>query len=126
MERPARQAGQATGGDHHKIRARETVVDDALRGLVEPLPVARDATVLVHDDHFHPATLTIARRATVTWRWTGAHQHDLRFRHRRGQPRVAGARARLDGEIRRRFTRAGTYRYLCTLQGGMTGTIRVR
>mgnify|MGYP006137809641 CR=1 FL=1 len=31
------------------------------RGLVDPLPVARDATVLVHDDHFHPATLTVAR-----------------------------------------------------------------
>ena len=116
----------ASGGDHHKIRARETIVDDALRGLVDPLPVARDATVLVHDDHFHPSSITVARNSTVTWRWTGEHAHDLRFRRYRGQPRIAGARPRRGGQTSRRFTRAGTYRYLCTLHPGMTGTVRVR
>ena len=34
----------ATGGDHHKILARETIVDAALAGLVEPLPAAKNAT----------------------------------------------------------------------------------
>ena len=116
----------ASDGDHHKIAAREAIVDEALAGLVEPLPVARDATVIVHDDHFHPATLTVARGATVTWRWAGEHAHDLRFSRKRGLPRVAGARARIRGEVKRRFTRRGTYRYVCTLHDGMGGAIRVR
>jgi len=115
-----------SGGDHHKIRARETVVDDALQGLVDPLPASRDATVLAHDDHFHPGTVTIARGTTVTWRWTGDNAHDLRFAHKRGRPRIPGVRARRAGEVRRRFTRVGTYRYACTLHDGMKGAVRVR
>ena len=107
-------------------RARETIVDEALAGLVEPLPAAKKATVLVHDDHFHPASLTVARGAVVTWRWVGENQHDLRFRRSRGLPRVAASRARTTGSVRRTFRKRGKYRHLCTLHAGMTGRVRVR
>ena len=82
--------------------------------------------MLVHDDHFHPAGLTVARGAAVTWRWVGENQHDLRFRRSRGLRRVAGSRARTAGSVRRTFRKRGKYRYLCTLHAGMTGRVRVR
>ena len=116
----------ASGGDHFKIRARETVVDQALEGLVEPLRASRDATVIVHDDHFHPGTVTVARGSSVSWRWTGENPHDLRFRRTRGLPRIRAAGMRRSGAVRRKFSRRGTYRYLCTLHEGMTGRVRVR
>ena len=123
----------ASGGDHHKILARERIVDDALDGLIEPLPatapvaaVPRAATVLVHDDHFHPASVTIRRGGTVRWKWAGHHRHDLRFRRSRKGPRIAAGKARLKGTATRRFRRRGTYRYVCTLHHGMRGTVVVR
>jgi plastocyanin len=116
----------ATGGDHHKILARERIVDDALRGLVAPDHVPSTATVLVHDDHFHPARVTIRRGGKLRWRWTGHHVHDLRFRRARGLARIASGAARVEGTITRRFRRAGTYRYACTLHAGMRGRVVVR
>ena len=111
-----------SGGDHHKIRARETIVDAALEGLVEPRRAGRSATVMVHDDHFHPAAVTVPRGGAVTWRWAGESSHDLRFRGRR----PAGAPPRASGAVRRRFQQPGTYRYVCTLHEGMRGVVRVR
>jgi len=122
----------ATGGDHHKILARERIVDDALRGLIAPLPASagaalpRTATVLVHDDHFHPARVTIRRGGRVRWRWAGHHPHDLRFRRAPKLPRIRPSAARLEGAMTRRFRRTGTYRYLCTIHRGMRGAVVVR
>jgi plastocyanin len=122
----------ASGGDHEKVLARERIVDDALRGLVEPLPAkarrapAAKATVLVHDDHFHPARVRIRRGGTVRWRWMGHHPHDVRFRRTRALPRMAPALPRLEGAATRRFRRPGTYRYRCTLHRGMRGAVAVR
>ncbi|HEX2085181.1 MAG TPA: plastocyanin/azurin family copper-binding protein [Solirubrobacteraceae bacterium] len=112
----------ASGGDRHKIAARERVVEEALRGLVEPLPAAGRATIGVHDDHFHPAAVTIRRGGTVTWRWLSHHPHDLRFR----RDAARRAPARTSGRVRRRFPRAGTYRFRCTLHAGMRGKVVVR
>ena len=116
----------ATGGDHHKILARERIVDDALRGLIAPDHVPARATVQVHDDHFHPAKVTLRRGGKVTWRWTGHHVHDLRFRRSRRLPGITAVAARTGGQTSRRFRRRGTYRYLCTLHAGMRGAVIVR
>jgi plastocyanin len=116
----------ATGGDHHKILARETIVDDALHGLVAPDHVAANATVHVHDDRFHPARARVRRGGTITWRWAGEHAHDLRFRRGPRLPPVTGARAQRDGAITRRFRRRGNYRYACTRHPAMRGTVVVR
>ena len=116
----------ATGGDHHKIRARERIVDDALHGLVAPDRVPARATVLVHDDHFHPARVKLRRGGSVRWRWAGGHPHDIRFRRARRLPRIKRAAARTQGAVTRRFRRPGAYRYVCTLHRGMRGAVVVR
>lgn len=116
----------ATGGDHHKILARQRVVADALRGLVPADYVPAKATVEVHDDHFHPAKVRVARGGTVSWRWMGDNKHDVVIEHAHGAPHVAAVPARTSGFVRRRFEQAGTYRYLCTLHEGMRGQVSVR
>jgi plastocyanin len=87
-------------------------------------------TVLVRDDFFLPATLTVNRGSTITWRWPGTagNVHDVRlWKHPAGvkvfqsEPSAAGY------AFRRRLTVPGTYRILCTFHSAkMRMTITVR
>lgn len=85
-----------------------------------PQARAASSTVRIGDNFFRPQHLTVARGATVTWRWTGTNMHNVTFtqlgKHSRTQTR---------GSYHLRFTRPGTYHYLCTIHG-FTGTVRVR
>ncbi len=85
--------------------------------------------VTVNDNFFGPARLTVNRGSTITWVWpddTG-DVHDVKLRkgpkgvhHFHSEPGSAGYR------YRRKLTRAGTYRIVCTLHEGMRMTIVVR
>jgi plastocyanin len=79
-------------------------------------------TVKVSDYKFTKKVLHVRRGTTVTWRWVGEDPHNVRGRgfHSRTQAK---------GTFRHRFSRPGTYRYVCTLHAksfGMRGTIVVR
>lgn len=78
-------------------------------------------TVRVNDDFFKAKTVHIKKGSTVTWRWAGDNRHNVVFK---------GFKSKLQrtGTYRHRFTRAGTYRYVCTLhdEEGMKGTVIVR
>ncbi|HEX4364224.1 MAG TPA: cupredoxin domain-containing protein [Solirubrobacteraceae bacterium] len=80
-------------------------------------------TVTLRNIAFSPKRLTVARNTTVTFSWRdGGTTHNVtsigRKRFKSIPDRSAGSRSV-------RFTRAGTYRYECTLHPGMTGTIVV-
>jgi plastocyanin len=70
---------------------------------------------------FTPKTITIKRGDTVRWSWAGRIPHNVR---------IAGKKSRTANRLtyRRKFTRRGTYRYVCTLhtRQNMRGTVRVR
>jgi plastocyanin len=76
-------------------------------------------TVTIQDMAYTPATLTVEIGATVTWVWRdGAIAHDVKgdgFK----------SKVMAEGTFSHRFTRPGTYRYVCTLHPNMTGTIEV-
>jgi plastocyanin len=76
-------------------------------------------TVTIKDLAYTPATLTVGMGATVTWVWRdGAIAHDVKgdgFR----------SKVTAEGTFSHRFTRPGTYEYVCTLHPNMTGTIEV-
>jgi plastocyanin len=76
---------------------------------------------------FHPAKLTITRGSSVrfVWRDPGI-THNVTSRGRGGRARFPSARSRKTGSYTVRFTRSGTYRYVCTIHFGMKGTIVVR
>jgi plastocyanin len=70
---------------------------------------------------FHPATVTISRGQTVTWKFDdGSTPHNVISNRFRSSP------TKSSGTYTVRFTRAGTYSYVCTIHPGMRGKVIVR
>lgn len=85
---------------------------------------ARTATVTLEDIEFTPSTTRVKRGDSVRWVWRdGATPHNVRSR---GSRRFKGSGTRTQGRHTVRFTRAGTYRYVCTIHPGMDGKVVVR
>jgi plastocyanin len=81
--------------------------------------------VAVEDNFFEPRSLSVPKGAAVTWYWKGDNFHNVTFtKVPRGTSRRS-ADTRRRGRFRRSFQKRGVYRYICTLQYGMTGTIYV-
>ena len=110
-----------------KVTVRFTVAGTTTTKTVTLRPAAKAkasiaqkaVTVRVGDNWFSPKTATVARGGTVTWRWVGKKSHDVSG---------PGFRSKLmkTGTYKRTFSKAGTFKYVCTLHRGMTGTVRVR
>jgi plastocyanin len=85
---------------------------------------ASGKTVTLRNIAFSPKSLSVSRGTTVTFRWL-----DDRTAHNvvsKGAKRFASIATRETGSRSRKFTKAGTYRYVCTLHPGMSGRITVR
>ena len=98
----------------------------ALGGHSALSTAAGTRTITVKDDLFSPKKVTISKNTTVTWRWASdAGDHDVVSR---GTRRFKSSSIKEGGTHKFRFTRAGTYRYVCTLHldDGMTGQVIVR
>ena len=80
-------------------------------------------TIAIKDDVFSPKRTTISKDTLVTWRWQGDNPHNVKSR---GTKRFKSSGTKTSGTHRYRFTKAGTYRYVCTLHPGMSGRITVR
>jgi len=69
---------------------------------------------------FSPKTLKVKRGTTVSWSWSGAVPHNVVGK---------GFKSKTAGKVtfKKRFTKKGTYRYVCTIHKsqGMTGIIKV-
>jgi plastocyanin len=82
---------------------------------------ASSHTVTLRNVRFHPGTLTINRGDSVTWSWHGREgEHNVSFRG-------FHSRTGSSGSYTVRFTRAGTFAYVCTIHvaEGMSGKIIV-
>lgn len=85
---------------------------------------ARTRTVTLEDVAFKPGTLRASRGDRVRWVWRdGSTPHNVRSR---GSRRFKGSSTKTEGSHTVRFTRAGTYRYLCTIHIGMDAKVVVR
>ena len=103
----------------HKLIA--LVLAAGIAAAIATPALGAGATVKVGDDFFRAKTVRITKGSTVTWRWVGSDSHNVVFH---------GFRSKLQnkGTYRHRFTKAGTYRYVCRLHEdlGMKGTVVVR
>ena len=101
------------------------LVAGATVGLSAVSTAAGTKTIVVKDDVFSPKRTTISKDTLVTWRWRGDNPHNVKSR---GSKRFKSSGTKTEGRHRVRFTKAGTYRYVCTVHedDGMTGTIIVR
>lgn len=77
------------------------------------------ATVRVADNVFRSSSVTIRKGQTVTWRWVGKNPHNVKFSS-------FGSKVQVSGTFRHRFTRRGTFRYVCSIHPGMRGKVVVR
>jgi plastocyanin len=104
---------------HHDdlgMRAVLEVREDA--PLVVPKKAAGSA-VEITGFAFKPATLRVKAGTTVTWRNADAAPHTATG------SKFSSPQLRKGGTYRYRFTKAGTYAYLCALHPGMRGRIVV-
>ncbi|MDA0171558.1 plastocyanin/azurin family copper-binding protein [Solirubrobacter taibaiensis] len=110
-----------------KVTVRFTVAGATTTKTVTLRPAAKAkssiaqkaVTVQVGDNWFSPKTATVARGGTVTWRWVGKKSHDVSG---------PGFKSKLikTGTYKRAFSKKGTFKYVCTVHRGMTGTVRVK
>jgi plastocyanin len=107
----------------------------AVLGLWQAVAAAGDSarasktrSVSVRDDFFSPKRRTVASGDRVRWVWREDNPHNVRFRSvPSGASKRPGSKTKSSGTFTRRFTRRGTYRYVCTIHedAGMTGSVKV-
>lgn len=86
------------------------------------VPVLTSA-VTVSDNQFTPADIQVAPGTTVTWTWaSGASTHNVSFT----DGVSSGDRGGANASFSRTFATAGTFTYVCTLHGGMSGSVLVK
>jgi plastocyanin len=81
-------------------------------------PATGGDTISVVDDAFEPTHLEVSVGDTITWTWEGRSPHNV----------VGGdleSDIQQEGTFTHTFEDAGTYDYVCTLHGGMDGTVTV-
>lgn len=92
--------------------------------LPSTLSAAGTRTVRLEDFKFQPSTLRIKKGDTVVWRFRDGVPHDVTSE---GSRRFKSSKIKSTGTHRVRFTRAGTYRYICTVHPvTMKGKVVVR
>ena len=77
-------------------------------------------SVTLKEIRFHPATLSIRRGDSVTWRWREETEHNVSFNG-------FHSRTQTSGSYTVKFTHRGTFNYRCTIhvKEGMKGKIIV-
>lgn len=85
---------------------------------------AATRTVHIKDIDFSPRVLKISRGTSVRWSFEDkGTPHNVTSR---GMTRFRSSTTKQSGSYTFRFTKAGTYRYICTIHLNMKGTIVVR
>lgn len=85
---------------------------------------AAPGEVLVVDNEFEPKRAEVAVGDTVTWRFEGTQRHNI---SPIGDNRKTweASKVQKEGTFTWTFDEAGTYKYVCTLHSGMTGSVTV-
>jgi len=108
------------------MRSVKAVIAGTALALVAAAPAGAGSTrvVKLQDIDIKPSTVRIARNTTVVWRFLDDRvPHDVTSR---GRPRFRSSATKSSGTHRVRFTRRGTYRYVCTIHPSMRGKVVVR
>jgi plastocyanin len=75
---------------------------------------ASDTTsVIIFDNGYNPAAVTIAAGGSVTWVWTGNNAHGVSF----DDGSLAASTIQSVGTYKVRFPRAGSFSFFCTVHG---------
>jgi plastocyanin len=101
--------------------------------LISAVPAqgAATKTVTLGDNYFAPKTLKVKRGTKVAWRWPGFDEggdvHDVKLRSGpAGVKKFHSEAASTDYSFKRKLTKPGTYKIVCTLHEEMRMTVKVR
>jgi plastocyanin len=88
-------------------------------------------TIRIGDNFFLPDAPKVKRGTLVTWKWPGFEEagdvHDVKLKSGpRGVKKFHSEPASSDYSFKRRLTRPGKYKIVCTLHEDMRMTIRVK
>ena len=83
---------------------------------------AATRTVRVADDVFAPKSLTVRKGDVVRFSWQGRHPHNVVVTQ--GPERFRTSIKRAPYTYRKRITRRGTYRIVCTIHPAMRMTLK--
>jgi plastocyanin len=82
-------------------------------------------TVNVNDDVYSPTSLTVSSGTKVKFKWTGSHKHNVVKKKGPGGS-FASSITSADGvQFQHKFSKAGTYKIICTVHPEMTMKINV-
>jgi plastocyanin len=91
---------------------------------VTALPAgAASSTVSLKDNFFSPKTKTISKGRTITFKWAGKAPHNVTVTK---GPVKFHSTTKTSGTYKRKFTRAGTYKIVCTIHPGMELSLKVK
>ena len=94
-----------------------------LAAAVVPAQAGSSKTVAVKNNAFSPTSVAIAKGGKVTWKWTqGGVPHNV-------TPASGGAGSKTSSKkgytFTKTFTKAGTFKYVCTIHSSMKVTVKV-
>lgn len=95
----------------------------AVAVAVVPSQAASSKTVAVKNNSFSPKTVNIKKGSKVVWKWTqGGVAHNV-------TPASGGSGSKTSSKkgytFTKTFSKAGTFRYVCTLHSSMKMTVKV-
>ena len=99
-----------------------------LAGALAASALAATKTVRVGDNWFvkpgKPRTVSVSKGTNVLWQWVGEDDHNVTVTK---GPVKFSSPTQEGGSFRKKLTRAGTYKLVCTVHGGnQRMTLRVR
>ena len=82
------------------------------------------ASVIIFDNGYNPAAVTVAIGGSVTWVWTGNNAHGVSF----DDPSISASTIQSTCTFLVRFPRAGSFSCFCTVHGRTfeSGTVTVK
>ena len=96
----------------------------AVAAFPAPAASARTVDVSIEDIDFSKRSVSVKRGDRVRWTWRdGRTPHDVKSK---GSPRFRSSALKETGTHVVRFTRRGTYRYVCSIHLNMRGRVVVR
>ena len=102
-----------------------------LAAALVPSAAPKKKTIAVGDNYYAPGKVTVAKDATVTFKWPSAEEagdvHDVKLKSGpRGAKKFHSEQASADYSYKRKLTVAGTYKLICTLHEEMKITVLVK
>jgi plastocyanin len=105
-----------------KLRYAALAAGLATAAMAAPLAEGATKTVTVKNFKFSPATVSVKKGDTVKW----SFKKDPAPHNVKGKGGIKSKSRITTGTYSKRFTKKGTFSYICTIHPNMKGKVRVR